>query len=110
MPVDPQAGLQPPRTGDHPYPCAYRPAVARAEWAVDNGYCRTSLDWHAPADKIGSADPRCPAQCPHKAPERLAVQFSKQFVWRGAAAAAEMARQHLNTTNKGNKNGPQHTP
>lgn len=94
MPVDPAAGLQPPRTGDGPYPCSTKPAVARADWAVDYGYCRTSLDWHPPADKRGSSDPRCPAPCPHKAPERVAVTFNKQFRWRGAEAAAALARQH----------------
>lgn len=55
MPVDPQAGLQPPRTGDHPYPCSERPVLHIAPWAIAHGYCRTSLDLHPPADKIGSS-------------------------------------------------------
>lgn len=91
MPVDPQAGLQPPRTGDHPYPCSERPVLHIAPWAIQHGWCRTSLDLHAPADKIGSSDPRCPAECLHKAPHRVAVTFSKQYAWRGAQAAADGA-------------------
>ena len=94
MPADPAAGLQRPRTGDSPYPCSTRPALLIAPWAIDCGYCRTSLDLHEPHDKIGSSDPRCPADCRHKAPQSVAVTFSKQFAWRGAEAAAALARQH----------------
>ena len=94
MPVDPAAGYAPPRTGDGPYPCSAwaQPPGAGNDWARQHGYCRTSLDLHAPADKIGSSDPRCPASCAHKAPQAVAVTFSKQFAWRGAQAAADGAR------------------
>ena len=94
MPVDPAAGLQPPRTGDHPYPCSQRPVLQIAPWSLQHGWCRPRLDLHAPADKIGSSDPRCPASCQHKAPQSVAVQFSKLFQWRGAEAAAQMARRN----------------
>ena len=94
MPVDPQAGLQPPRTGGHPYPCSERPVLSIDPWAIAHGYCRPSLDLHKPEDKIGSSDPRCPVSCAHKAPQSVAVTFSKQFAWRGAEAAAALARQH----------------
>lgn len=94
MPVDPQAGQQPARTGDHPYPCSQRPVLQIAPWALQNGWCRTSLDLHKPEDKIGSSDPRCPASCPHKAPQSVAVQFSRLFQWHGAEAAALVARAH----------------
>lgn len=96
MPVDPAAGHAPPRTGDGPYPCSAwaRPPGAGNAWARQHGYCRTSLDLHKTEDKIGSSDPRCPASCAHKAPQAVAVTFSKQFAWRGAEAAAALARQH----------------
>lgn len=74
-----------------PYDCSTRPTPPGAPWSVDYGKCRTSLDLHAPADRVGSADPRCPAECPHKAPHRVAVTFSKQYAWRGAQAAADGA-------------------
>ena len=41
----------------------------------------------------GSTDPRCPAGCKHKAPAGVVARFDKQFMWRGAAAAAKWARQ-----------------
>ena len=77
-----------------PYECSTRALPPGAPWSVDYGKCRTSLDLHQIADKIGSSGPRCPASCAHKAPQSVAVTFSKQFAWRGAEAAAALARQH----------------
>ena len=96
MPVDPAAGHAPPRTGDGPYPCSAwaQPPGAGNAWAHQHGYCRTSLDLHAPTDKIGSSDPRCPADCPHKAPQSVVEAFRKTYQTQGATAAAALARQH----------------
>lgn len=100
MPADPSISNAPSAhhgNGDKPYPCAAWPAPPGAPWSVDYGYCRTSLDLHQPHERIGSTDPRCPVDCQHKAPEGVAVKFSKQFAWRGAVAAAAMARKHRET-------------
>ena len=75
--------------GDAPYPCHERDQLPGAAWSIRYGYCRHSLD-----DQMGHADPRCPADCPHKAPAVLVRRFSKHYAWHGALAAAEMARKH----------------
>lgn len=71
-----------------PYPCHAWQSKPGAAWAIDYGYCRHSLD-----ALTGSTDPRCPATCQHKAPAGAVIQFDKLFAWRGAAAAAEWARE-----------------
>ncbi len=78
-----------------PYECSTRDKPPGAPWSVDYGACRTSLDLHAPADRVGSADPRCPVDCRHKAPRSVAVNFEKQFRWRGNDAAAAGVRAWL---------------
>lgn len=97
MPADPSITSAPSRhhgNGDAPYACSQRQQPpARADWALEYGYCRTSLDHHPQAHRVGSADPRCPANCAHKAPEAVAVRFTKLFEWQGAPAAAKMARE-----------------
>lgn len=99
MPADPSIPSAPSAhhgNGDAPYLCSSRPsAPAHADWSLSYGYCRTSLDHHKAAHKVGSSDPRCPANCPHKAPEGVAVLFTAIFNKRdgGAAKAAEMARE-----------------
>lgn len=77
------------RHGDaaKPYPCHQRPKPPGDEGFIDFGYCRTSLDL-----LVGVGDSRCPANCPHKAPAKVAQQFDKLFGWRGAAAAAKWAK------------------
>ena len=50
------------------------------------GYCRHSLD-----TLVGRDDPRCPADCRHKAPAAVVTQFDKLFLWHGAAKAAKWA-------------------
>lgn len=97
MPCDPSITTAPSihhTEGSTPYSCSTRKDhPARAEWAINyGGYCRTSLDYHKAAHKVGSSDPRCPTTCPHKAPEGVAVLFTEIFNTRGAKAAAEMAR------------------
>lgn len=71
-----------------PYPCHSAEAPPGAAWSVDHGYCRTSLD-----ALVGSTDPRCPADCKHKAPASLVARFEKRFMWHGAKAAAGWAKQ-----------------
>ena len=70
-----------------PYACHTDARPPGAEFAIDYGFCRTSLD-----ALTGSTDPRCPADCPHKAPAAVVTQFDKLFHWRGASAAAAWAR------------------
>ena len=79
--------------GDAPYPCSGRTNPPGAQFAISYGYCRTSLDHHSKSDKVGSSDPRCPANCPHKAPNGVAVLFTEIFNLHGAKAAAQMARE-----------------
>lgn len=98
MPADPSISSAPSArhgNGDAPYACSAREkAPASADWAIAyGGYCRTSLDHHKAAHKVGSSDPRCPADCPHKAPNGVAVLFTETFNQRGAQAAAQMARE-----------------
>lgn len=52
-----------------------------------------------PRTKVGSSDPRCPANCPHKASEGVAVLFTEIFNLHGAKAAAEMARSFKEKSN-----------
>lgn len=100
MPADPSITSAPSEhhgNGDAPYPCSSRPsAPPHAAFSINyGGYCRTSLDHHKAAHKVGSSDPRCPADCPHKAPEGVAVLFTAIFNKRdgGAEKAAQMARE-----------------
>ena len=74
-----------------PYQCSTRSNPPGAAWAINYGYCRTSLDWHGPDSKQGAGDPRCPATCQHKAPEWVAIGFGKWFALDGAASAATWA-------------------
>lgn len=96
MPADPSITSAPSvhhTEGTAPYPCSQRQQPpARADWSIDYGFCRTSLDHHQDSRLVGSADPRCPASCAHKAPASVAVRFTKLFNWQGAQAAAKMAR------------------
>ena len=96
MPVDPAAGQAPPRTGDGPYPCRKWPLPPGASnrFAIQHGYCRTSLDKRVAEAKCGSSDPRCPADCPHKAPLGVVEAFQETYQTQGAEAAAALARQH----------------
>ena len=71
-----------------PYACHTDARPPGAEFAIDYGFCRTSLD-----ALTGSTDPRCPADCRHKAPAAVAAQFDKLFWWHGAAKAAKWARE-----------------
>jgi hypothetical protein len=90
MPVDPSLSDTPSQlhgSAKLPYPCHAWDAPPSASWALSFGYCRHSLDVLS-----GLNDPRCPATCPHKAPETITQQFDKLFHWRGAQAAAEWAR------------------
>jgi len=97
MPADESLSQEP--TAAHgdgltPYRCSKWTAPPGAQFSIDYGYCRTSLD-HWPASyKQGSSDPRCPACCPHKAPIEVAVEFAKVFATHGANDAAAMARKH----------------
>ena len=97
MPADESLSQEP--TAAHgdgltPYRCSKWSTPPRAQFSIDYGYCRTSLD-HWPASyKQGSSDPRCPASCPHKAPIEVAVEFAKVFAASGANDAAAMARKH----------------
>ena len=70
-----------------PYGCHADARPPGAEFAIDYGYCRHSLD-----TLVGRDDPRCPADCRHKAPPMVVAQFDKLFAWRGASAAAAWAR------------------
>lgn len=77
------------------YTCSTAENPPRAAvWSIDYGYCRTSLDYWPKSYQQGSSDPRCPATCPHKAPVKVAIEFANVYTQKGAAAAAEMARQH----------------
>ena len=77
-----------------PYPCYQWEQAPGAAWAMDYGYCRHSLDWHGPGSTQGHGDPRCPADCRHKAPAEVAQRFARTYIRHGAAAAAAEARQH----------------
>lgn len=70
-----------------PYPCHSAEAPPGAACSVEHVYCRTSLD-----SLVGSTDPRCPADCKHKAPASLVARFEKRFMWHSAQAAAAWAK------------------
>ena len=90
MPADPTTPALTAHHGDEakPYRCHQDDHPPGAEFAIDYGYCRHSLDY-----LVGCTDPRCPAECRHKAPLSVMAQFQKMFQWRGAAAAAKYARE-----------------
>ncbi len=74
--------------GAKPYACYTRPSLGKSAWALDHGkYCRHSLD-----ELCGVTDPRCPADCPHKAPESVVAGFGDVWSKRGARAAADWVR------------------
>ena len=77
-----------------PYPCHAWPGPPQARWSLDFGYCRTSLDSQPPQALVGSSDPRCPRDCPHKAPHAVVTMFTRVFQQKGAKAAAERTRLH----------------
>jgi len=79
-----------------PYACHTDARPPGAEFAIDYGFCRTSLD-----ALTGSTDPRCPADCRHKAPPMVVAQFEKLFQWHGARGAAEFARQQRLQSKRG---------
>lgn len=84
--------------GSAPYPCSAQdapPGPREAKWAFDYGYCRTSLDHQPPHFRQGSTDPRCPRECPHKAPQAVAVRFTQIFLSKGARKAAEYSKTHI---------------
>ena len=89
MPADLTMPERTERHGDaaRPYRCHADDRPPGAEFAIDYGFCRTSLD-----ALTGSTDPRCPADCRHKAPAAVVTQFDKLFHCRGAAAAAGWSR------------------
>ena len=78
-----------------PYACHSGDRPPGAEFAIDYGYCRHSLD-----TLVGRDDPRCPADCRHKALPAVVTQFDKLFHWRGAAAAAGWSRAQREATRK----------
>lgn len=77
-----------------PYPCHAWENPPIAPWSIDYGYCRHSLDSQPPHAKIGSSDPRCPRDCPHKAPGAAVMVFTRLFYTKGAKAAAEATKRH----------------
>lgn len=103
MPADatiPQAPTAVHGNASEPYPCHAEPEPPAAEWSIDYGYCRTSLDHQPPSARHGSTDPRCPRDCQHKAPQQVAVMFTKTFGWNGARAAAKLAKAHRDNNRK----------
>ena len=90
MPADLTMPERTERHGDaaRPYRCHADDRPPGAEWAINYGYCRHSLD-----TLVGHDDPRCPADCRHKAPPMVVAKFDKLFMWRGAAKAAKWARE-----------------
>lgn len=74
-----------------PYPCSARNAPPIGPGFINYGYCRTSLDWHGRGSPQGQGDPRCPASCPNKAPEKVAVEFGRRYERDGNLAAAAWA-------------------
>ena len=90
MPADNSLPQSSPLNSDasRPYTCHARPKPPGAEFAINYGYCRHSLD-----TLVGRDDPRCPADCKHKAPPAVVTQFDKLFWWHGAAKAAKWARE-----------------
>lgn len=90
MPTDPTMPALTAHHGDaaKPYRCHADDQPPGAEFAIDYGFCRHGLD-----TLVGRDDPRCPADCRHKAPAAVAAQFDKLFWWHGAAKAAKWARE-----------------
>ena len=95
MPADNSLSQEPSArhsNGSAPYPCSASPTPPGSNWSIDYGYCRTSLDWHGPNNPQGTGDPRCPADCQHKAPIEVAIGFIKRWPIGGAMEAAAWAR------------------
>lgn len=98
MPADNTLSMEPSSkhgNGNAPYPCSQRlqaPGPKEATWAIDYGWCRTSLDYHPEGYKQGSDDPRCPKDCQHKASTETAQEFAVVFVHEGAVKAAAWAK------------------
>lgn len=93
MPADKSLSQEPSALhsdGNAPYQCSSAPKPPGGEGFIDYGYCRTSLDLHA--THHGSADPRCTANCPHKAPQQVVQRFGKAYIDYGAIGAAELVR------------------
>jgi len=82
------------RDGSASYPCHAWQHPPGSDWGLEYGYCRTSLDWHGPGNPQGQGDPRCPSSCRHKAPQGVAMTFTKRLSWLGAREAARLAREH----------------
>lgn len=78
--------------GVSPYPCSTRAKPPSSAWSINYGFCRTSLDWHGPGNPQGAGDPRCPADCPHKAPQSVAIEYGTRAESAGVASAAAWAR------------------
>lgn len=91
MPADNHITYTARKVGD--YECSQRAAPPGADWGIDYGYCRSSLDHHPAHFKQGSSDPRCPADCKHKAPQKVAEFFMKKYAWHGNQEAAKWARE-----------------
>lgn len=97
MPADTSLSQEPSEyhgSASKPYPCHAWKSPPGAERTIDYGYCRNSLDSQPPQAKIGSTDPRCPRDCPHKAPQHVVVLFTRLFQAKGARAAAEATKRH----------------
>lgn len=97
MPADESLSSAPSaRHGDHsqPYWCSVTIMKPCADWSIDYGYCRTSLDVWPESHKQGSSDPRCPRVCPNKASEEVAIEFQRLYKERGNAEAAKFSSQH----------------
>lgn len=95
MPADPaQAAIHSPSSisATKPYVCSEWDKPPKAEWSVDYGWCRNSLDYHEDRDKVGSSDPRCPQTCPHKAPAGAVAKFQADYSSHGNLVAAENAK------------------
>ena len=86
MPADLTMPERTERHGDaaRPYGCYYDRRPPGAEFAIDYGYCRHSLD-----TLVGRDDPRCPAACPHKAPAAVVTQFDRVARQASALKAGE---------------------
>jgi len=103
MPADatiPQAPTAVHGSGSQPYPCHAAPEPPNGPGFIQYGYCRTSLDHQPPGARHGSTDPRCPRDCQHKAPQQVAVMFTKTFGWNGARAAAKQSKAHRDNNRK----------
>lgn len=91
MAIDPGHSQEPSKHhGDAsaPYVCRQWPAKPMTPWAIDYGKCRHSLDVLA-----GMHDPRCPADCKHKASRETALAFDRVWSQLGAHEAARQVRE-----------------